>query len=96
MITEKEVKHIAELAHLELTEKEVGLFTKQLGDVLESFEKLDQLDTQDVVPTAYTVSMTNIMREDQVEKSMEREKILQNAPDKKDGFFRVPPITGDE
>ncbi|MFW6269164.1 MAG: Asp-tRNA(Asn)/Glu-tRNA(Gln) amidotransferase subunit GatC [Bacillota bacterium] len=96
MITKKEVKHIAELAHLKLTEEEVETFTRQLGDILDYFEKLDELDTEDVVPTAYTIPMKNVMREDKVEPSLNQGEVLQNAPEKKQGQFRVPPIVSDE
>jgi len=71
-------------------------FTEQLGGVIDSFEKLDKLDTEGVEPTAYTVPMKNIMREDKVEESYSQEDILANAPDKKKGHFRVPPISGEE
>ncbi|MFW5999368.1 MAG: Asp-tRNA(Asn)/Glu-tRNA(Gln) amidotransferase subunit GatC [Halanaerobiaceae bacterium] len=96
MISKEEVRHIADLAHLELTEEDVETFTRQLGDILDYIEKLDELDTGDVVPTSYTIPMRNILRGDDVEESMEREKVLQNAPEVKDGQFRVPPIIGDE
>ncbi|MFW6237888.1 MAG: Asp-tRNA(Asn)/Glu-tRNA(Gln) amidotransferase subunit GatC, partial [Halanaerobiales bacterium] len=69
---------------------------RQLGDILDYIEKLDELDTDDVVPTSYTIPMRNILRGDDVEESMEREKVLQNAPEEKDGQFRVPPIIGEE
>ncbi|MFW6386892.1 MAG: Asp-tRNA(Asn)/Glu-tRNA(Gln) amidotransferase subunit GatC [Bacillota bacterium] len=96
MISKEEVRHIADLAHLELSEADVETFTRQLGDILDYIEKLDELDTGDVVPTSYTIPMRNILRGDDVEESMEREKVLQNAPEVKDGQFRVPPIIGDE
>ncbi|MFW6386864.1 MAG: Asp-tRNA(Asn)/Glu-tRNA(Gln) amidotransferase subunit GatC [Bacillota bacterium] len=96
MISKEEVRHIADLAHLELTEEDVETFTRQLGDILDYIEKLDELDTDDVVPTSYTIPMRNILRGDDVEESMEREKVLQNAPEEKDGQFRVPPIIGEE
>lgn len=96
MITEKEVKHIAELAHLKLTEEEIETFTRQLGDILDYFEKLDELDTEEVIPTAYTVPMKNVMRKDKVESSLEKEEVLKNAPDKRRGQFQVPPIVNEE
>lgn len=95
MVEKKDIQYIADLANLKIEEEEMDTFTKQIGDILEYFEKLDELDTDEVVPTAYTVPMKNVMREDKVEPSMDREKILSNAPDKKDGQFRVPKIIGD-
>ena len=96
MITEEEVRHIAELAHLKLTDGEVEKFTKQLGDILDYFDKLDEVDTEDVVPTAYTIPMKNVLREDEVEESLDKEKVLKNAPDKREGQFRVPPIVSED
>lgn len=95
MINKKEVEHIANLAQLKLDEKDMDLFTKQLGDILDYVEKLKELDTDSVIPTAYTVPMKNVLREDKVEPSLEREKVLKNAPDKKEGQFRVPKIIGE-
>ena len=89
MITEEEVGHIADLANLKLTEEEVEKFTRQLGDILDYFEKLDELDTENVVPTAYTIPMKNVLRDDEVKESMDKNKVLKNAPDQKKGQFRV-------
>ncbi|HLV09307.1 MAG TPA: Asp-tRNA(Asn)/Glu-tRNA(Gln) amidotransferase subunit GatC [Halanaerobiales bacterium] len=95
MIEKEVLEHIAELAYLELDEEEKEIFTKQLGDILNYVEKLNEVDTEGVVPTAYTVPMENVFREDQVKPSMVREKVLANAPEKKEGQFRVPKIIGD-
>ncbi|MFW6256781.1 MAG: Asp-tRNA(Asn)/Glu-tRNA(Gln) amidotransferase subunit GatC [Bacillota bacterium] len=95
MISKEEIMHIAELARLELTEDEIDMFTRQLGDILDSFEKLDELDTEKIEPTAYTIPVRNVMRKDQVEESLERDQVLKNAPDKREGQFRVPPISAD-
>ncbi|MBO8126257.1 MAG: Asp-tRNA(Asn)/Glu-tRNA(Gln) amidotransferase subunit GatC [Firmicutes bacterium] len=92
MITKDEVQKVAHLARLELSEAEVELFTEQLNQVLEAAEKLQQLDTTDVEPTAYAVPMQNVFREDIPEPSMPRDEVLANAPDPKDGYFRVPKI----
>ncbi|MFW6381328.1 MAG: Asp-tRNA(Asn)/Glu-tRNA(Gln) amidotransferase subunit GatC [Bacillota bacterium] len=95
MISEKEVKHIAGLAHLKLTEEEVATFTRQLGDILDSFDKLDELDTEEVRPTAHAIPMHNVLREDEVEPSIDRNKALANAPEQRGGQFRVPKIIGE-
>ncbi|AZO96248.1 Asp-tRNA(Asn)/Glu-tRNA(Gln) amidotransferase subunit GatC [Halocella sp. SP3-1] len=92
MISKKDVEYIANLANLEVDEADKDVFAKQLGDILEYVEKLNELDTDGVVPTAYTVPMKNVFREDKAEPSIKRDKALANAPDKKDGQFRVPPI----
>lgn len=95
MVEKKDIQYIANLANLKIEESDIDTFTRQIGDILEYVEKLDELDTDGVVPTAYTVPMKNVLREDKVEPSMGREKILSNAPDKKEGQFRVPKIMGD-
>lgn len=95
MISEEEVKHIGQLARLDLDEDEIKTFAAQLSNVLDSFDKLDELDTEDVEPTAYTVPMSNVFREDKVKESLDRATALENAADKKDGQFRVPPISSE-
>ncbi len=96
MINEKEVKYIADLASLKLSDEEVETFSKQLSDILDYVEKLDELDTEDIVPTAYTVPVKNVLREDKVEDSLEIEKVLQNAPEKVNNQFRVPKIMDED
>lgn len=95
MIEKKDIQYIAKLANLKIEDDDIDDFTRQIGDILEYVEKLDELDTDNVVPTAYTVPMKNVMREDKVEPSMDRDKILSNAPDKKEGQYRVPKIISD-
>lgn len=95
MISKEEVKHIAELAHLKLAEEEVELLSEQLSDILDYINKLNELDTEGVVPTAYTIPMNNVLREDKVESSMERDRVLSNAPDKDEQQFKVPRIISD-
>lgn len=92
MISKKDVEYIANLANLKIDEEDKELFTGQLDDILNYVEKLNELDTEGVVPTAYTVPMKNVLREDRVGPSIPRGKALANAPDKKDGQFRVPRI----
>lgn len=96
MINEKEVKYIADLASLKLSEDEVKTFSKQLSDILDYVEKLDELDTEGIVPTAYTVPVKNVLREDKVEESLDIEKALQNAPEKTNNQFRVPKIMDED
>ncbi len=96
MITPKDVEHVAHLARLELTDADREKFTRQLNDILQAVDKLRALDTSDVEPTAFAVPLKNVFRPDAVRPSWPREKILQNAPDPQDGFFRVPRIMEEE
>ena len=92
MITKEDVEHVAELARLELTHAENAQFITQLNDILTYFEKLNELDTRDVEPTSHVIPMANIFRGDEVRPSLERSKVLQNAPEESHFFFKVPRI----
>ena len=92
MITIKDVEHVAKLARLELTEDEKEKFTKQLGDVLKYVEQMNEVDTTGVIPMAHAFDVVNVMREDQVVYEQTKEELMANAPDKENGFFKVPKI----
>lgn len=92
MITVKDVEHVAKLARLELTEEEKVKFTSQLGDVLKYVEQMNEVDTTNVEPMAHAVDFVNVMREDKVTYEQTKEELMKNAPDKEDGFFKVPKI----
>jgi aspartyl-tRNA(Asn)/glutamyl-tRNA(Gln) amidotransferase subunit C len=91
-ISHKEVEHVAQLARLALGAEECESLTRHLTAVLTYMEKLNQLDTSRVEPTSHVIPMKNVMREDRVTPSLDREKVLANAPDRTDEFFRVPKI----
>ncbi|MCM1566206.1 MAG: Asp-tRNA(Asn)/Glu-tRNA(Gln) amidotransferase subunit GatC [Dehalobacter sp. 4CP] len=91
-LSREEVEHVALLARLQLSEEEVELYTEQLNSILGYAEMLQKLNTDQVSPTAHAVQLFNVLREDEVKLSMSRDKILMNAPDEEDGFFRVPRI----
>lgn len=91
-ITKEEVQHVALLARLNLSEAEVDEYTGQLNNILGYAQMLNQLDTDDVIPTAHAVELYNVLREDEVRPSMDQHQALQNAPAADKGFFRVPRI----
>jgi aspartyl-tRNA(Asn)/glutamyl-tRNA(Gln) amidotransferase subunit C len=91
-ITKAEVEHVARLARLELSAAEVETFTGQMDAILAYVEKLNGLDTSGVVPTAHAVPMENSFREDEVKPSLGVHKALANAPERAEGFFRVPKV----
>jgi aspartyl-tRNA(Asn)/glutamyl-tRNA(Gln) amidotransferase subunit C len=91
-ITEKEVGHIADLSRLILSEEEKQGFQKDLNTILERVGKLNELDTEGVKPSAHVFRIKSVLREDKVEESMNRELILQNAPEEENGCFKVPRI----
>lgn len=91
-ITRKEVEYVAHLARLKLSEEEAENFTSQLDQILTYFEKLNELDTKDIEPTAHCIPMVNAFREDEVKQSLPVEDSLANAPAKEGNFFKVPKI----
>ena len=91
-VTRDDVAHVAMLAHLDLSEDEILRLQRELNRILEHFEELQELDTDDVEPMSHAVPMVNVLREDGVNDSLPIEAVTQNAPDGADGFFRVPRI----
>ncbi len=88
-LSREEVLHIALLARLGLAETEVDRFGEQLSDILENFEVLQQVDTTNVSPTAQSIPLQNVVRDDEVAASLPDSEILANAPRKEGEFFRV-------
>lgn len=91
-ITKKDVEHIALLSRLKFTEEEKETFVKQLSDILTHVEKLNEVDAKAIEPTSHVIKMQNVMRDDIVTGSLPVEKVLANAPDRTEEFFRVPKI----
>ncbi len=94
MIDVDQVRKVAKLARLELSEAEEQQFTGQLNNILEYIQQLNELDTEDVLPTTRAIEVSNITRPDQLEVFAEREAILDSAPDREEDFFKVPKIMG--
>ena len=95
-LTKAEVEHVARLARLELNENEKEQFTGQLNDILGFVEKLNQLDTASIEPTAHAIPVTNVFRPDRAGSSLEPDQALANAPDRVDDYFKVPKILEEE
>lgn len=91
-ITKQTVEQVAKLARLEITETEKEAFTQQLSGILTYVEKLNQLKTAGVEPTATVLGQSNVFREDKARPSLPVEKAVANAPESADGFFVVPKI----
>lgn len=93
MSTQKiDVRYVAKLARLALTDDEVARFGTQLGDLLEHVDVLSKLDVSKVAATAQVVESRNVERLDEVRESLDRETVLDQAPQRQGGFFRVPRI----
>ena len=92
MISEEQVRHVANLARLGLTDEEVTKMREQLGAILDSIEKIRELDLKDVPPTANPLNLTNVFRPDEPRGELSREEALSTAPDTVDDMFAVPRI----
>lgn len=88
-LTTDEVRHVAELAKLALTEAEIVQYTQQLSAILDYATLLQGVDTSAVPPTPHILPLTNIMRADEPTPCLTNAEALANAPDSVDGFFRV-------
>ena len=94
-IDQAQVRKVAKLSRLDLTEAEVEEFTGQLSAILEYVEKMNELDTENVEPLAHCLAVSNVFREDSIKESLGTENTLANAPQRDGEFFKVPKILDD-
>jgi aspartyl-tRNA(Asn)/glutamyl-tRNA(Gln) amidotransferase subunit C len=92
MIDPEQVRHVAALARLALTEVELDRLRQQLGQILEAFEALNELDVEQISPTAQVIPLTNIERDDRARPSLRPEQVMQNAPRIEAQQIRVPAV----
>ena len=95
LISREDVAHVARLARLDVTEDELDRFAGQLAAVLEHAADIAALDTAGVTPTAHPFPLVNVLRDDVVAASLDRDEVLAMAPSAEDGRFRVPRILGE-
>jgi aspartyl-tRNA(Asn)/glutamyl-tRNA(Gln) amidotransferase subunit C len=88
-LTSDDVRHVAELAKLRLSDDEVAQFTEQLSAILDYAARLQEVDTSHVPPTPYVLPLANVLRADEPGPCLSNEAALANAPDSNQGFFRV-------
>jgi aspartyl-tRNA(Asn)/glutamyl-tRNA(Gln) amidotransferase subunit C len=91
-IDEAQVRHIALLSRLELSDKEVSEFSGQLSAILEYVEQLNQLDTEGVEPTAHPLPLRNVFREDEPNEPLSIDAAMANAPQRTGSFFKTPKV----
>lgn len=93
-----DIRHVAKLARLALTEDEIATYGAQLGDLMSHVDELGSLDTQNVAATAQVVPSRNVQRADALrpETMLTHEAALRNAPQAQNGYFRVPRIIAEE
>ena len=95
MIDREEVRKVAHLARLALSEDEETQFSTQLSSILDYADQLSELDVTDVSPTTRAIEVSNITRTDTLEPSDRRQELLAEAPDREGDFFKVPQILGE-
>lgn len=91
-ITRDDVENVALLSRLEIPEAEIETYTEHLNTFLEYADVLTKVNADDVKPTAHVLPLHNVFRKDEVRPTLDRELALSNAPQKEDGFFKVPKI----
>ena len=91
-ITPQEVSHVADLARLHMSQEEIEALARQLDDILTYVAKLNELDTEAIVPTTHAISIVNAFRDDEMKPSLVREKALANAPKQNGESFVVPRV----
>ena len=94
-LSRSDVEHVAHLARLGLTTDELSLLEGQLNHILDQYTKLAELDTEAIPPTAQTIELENILRDDVATPSLPVDEVLRNAPESSGGFVVVPPILGE-
>jgi aspartyl-tRNA(Asn)/glutamyl-tRNA(Gln) amidotransferase subunit C len=90
VIDREQVLHVARLARLRLSDEEVERMASELSGILDHVERINQLDLENVEPTAHVVAVENVLRPDDPRPSWSRDEILERAPDPASGAFRVP------
>jgi aspartyl-tRNA(Asn)/glutamyl-tRNA(Gln) amidotransferase subunit C len=93
-LTRADVEHVAHLARLGLTDDELTLLEGQMNHILDQYTILAQLDTEQIPPTAQTIELENILRDDVVRNSLPVNAVLGNAAEREGDFIVVPPILG--
>ena len=91
-LSREQVEHVALLARVGITDEDVDRFSHQLSDVIDYFERLREVDTENVPPTSHTLPLHNIMREDEPQPPLGAGEVLANAPQQEDGRIRVRAI----
>lgn len=93
-INKKSLEHLANLARLDLTEQEKEKFADDLKKILDHFQELRELDTENVQPMMGGAELNNVLREDEIEENRftNAAKIVEQFPDRLGGFLKVPPV----
>jgi aspartyl-tRNA(Asn)/glutamyl-tRNA(Gln) amidotransferase subunit C len=93
-ISEDEVRHVASLARLGLSDEQIAALGVELNGILEQIDRISALDLEGIEPTAHAVAVANVTRADEVRPCLSREDVLRNAPEQQDGAFLIPKFQG--
>lgn len=94
-LTQDDVRHVAKLARLRLSDEAITEQTTKLGAILKYIDKLSEVDIDGVEPMVHAMELVNVLRPDEVGDSLPVEDALRNAPDRDDNFFKVPKVLGE-
>ena len=89
-INKELIEHVAGLARLKLTDKEIETFSKELKEVIEAFSSIDKVDTKGIEASLQPVELKNVLRADKKEESFSQEEVLSLTEHEKDGYFKGP------
>ena len=95
-IDTKTVKHMAYLVRLGITEEEARKFSGQFTSIIDYFNMLNEVETENIPPASDIANAKNVLREDVVQPSMSRDEFLKNAPQSERGYIKVPTVLSDE
>jgi len=90
------VKHVATLVRLGISDEEAQAFSRQFTSIIDYFNMLNEVDTENITPASDITNAENVLREDVVRPSMSREEFLKNAPQSERGYIKVPTVLGDD
>ena len=91
-LTRDQITHLAQLAHVNLTEEELNRMSQEVSKILDSVAKVQEVDTEHMMPTSHPIALTNVYRDDVVGPVLSQQEALSGAPDAEAGRFKVPAI----
>lgn len=91
-VTRETIQHVADLARLNITDAEMDKLTVEMENIISYVDKLNELDTKDVKPMEHVIPIQNVLREDRVTGSFDREVLLKSAPSQENGCYKVPKV----
>lgn len=91
-VSKEEIKHIAKLSMLKISDEEIEKYTNQMQDIISFAETVNSAATDGLEESLGGIESSNVFRKDEIKESMEIEEVLQNAPEQDEGMFKVPPV----